>query len=497
MEYDVIIVGSGAGGGTLAYALASAGKKTLLLERGGRFTDSSAFQDERRMLLDMEPYDDRFIRVNRRSARLFIGGIVGGGTSLYGAVLMRAAREDFTPGKYYEKHLPSEIWDWPITYEELEPYYTKAESLMGVGMADPEEMTLVDPPANPSRNQAPLHPSNRKLKDAILRQGFHPYSLPLGIDFSKCLLCPTCPGYFCPNDARASTWNRLLNRDSGSEPFELTVKTGADVDSLRLGKGRAKAVVLKGQEDRPITGNIIVLSAGALGSPVILMRSGYEDPSGQLGHNFMYHAGALVSGLFTRDTGTADTFVKQLGFNDLYFGTEAFKHKLGYAQAIPIPGPLTLKANVPFFVSERLCRIIHRKSLTLAGVVEDLPLHENRVSLNKKGGIELYHGFHPYDVFRARYFKKTLRKILKDTKALLALGATSEKEDLHTAHQVGTARFGASSGHATLDRNCKVYNLDNLYIVDGSFMPTSLGAPPALTIMANALRVADVIKREI
>ena len=139
-DYDVIVVGGGAGGATFAAACASAGKSVLLLERGDRYpVDGPSSQDEKANLIDKRPYDDRDVDVNGRTKRLYMGGILGGGTSLYGGALLRPSEPDFQPGRYYGERIPRAIWDWPISYQDLEPYYTEAERLYGVAGCGDED----------------------------------------------------------------------------------------------------------------------------------------------------------------------------------------------------------------------------------------------------------------------------------------------------------------------------------------------------------------------
>ncbi|MBD3167213.1 FAD-binding protein [bacterium] len=496
-DYDVIVIGSGAGGGTLAPVLARAGKKVLLVERGPKFTDRTAFQDEWRMLLRMEPYEGREVEVNGTAERLFTGGIVGGGSSLYGAVLMRPAPEDFEPGHAYGDRIPREIREWPVGYDELKPYYDEAERIYHVAGNDPAEMPNVGVPEEGYPYSPPtLEPISRKLVRGMRREGLTPFHLPLGIDFRRCLRCPTCPGYFCPNDSRASSWNRLIAPAMETHDLELLTDTEAEeivhdangsLQSVRLLNRRTGERVVR-------TAGTYVVSAGAVGSAALLLRSRIKDPSGQLGRNYMYHAGALAAGLFQHPTGGADRFIKQLGFTDLYHGTPEFPHKLGYAQVLPVPGRRSLQANAPLPVPTPIAERLYEHIVTLAGAVEDLPLPNNRVTVSNEGRIQLQHRFHAYDVYRSQYFLKRLQRVLRRAGATATFGATGDKDQVHTAHQVGTARFGRDEKTSVLDPDCRVHSYDNLYVVDGSFMPTSLGVGPALTIIANALRTADKIK---
>ncbi|MCB0710815.1 MAG: GMC family oxidoreductase [Ignavibacteriae bacterium] len=495
-DYDAIIVGSGAGGGTIAWKLCTAGKRVLLIERGKRFDDPTAFQNEKRMLIDMEAFDDRTFRVNERDTRLYIGGVLGGGTALYGSALLRPSRDDFHPGKFYSKWLEPELWDWPINYDDLEPYYDQVEELLGVTGDVSATMLHIEKPRGDYTSPPPeLEPINKKLKRGIEESGFHPFHLPLGIDFNRCLRCPTCPGFYCPNNARASTTDRFIERAIATNNLELRTEFEAERILLdQKGKGRGIRVRSRHQNVvEELTAENYIISAGAIGSPVLLMKSGYEDRSGELGRNYAYHCGALVAGIFREPTGGSERFIKQLGFTDLYFGNNEFPHKLGYVQTLPSPGPLSVQENAPLPIPHSLAKFLNRRMLIISGAVEDLPQQENRVHVDRSGKIHLTHKFHPYDIERSRWYLQQLKRVMKKTGALFTFGATGEKDDRHTAHQTGTVRFGTDPKQAVLDSNCRLHGYENVYVVDGSFTPTSLGVGPALTIMANALRVGEII----
>ncbi len=499
-DYHAIIIGSGAGGGTLAWQLASAGKRVLLVERGKHFVEHDSFQDEEQMLIRMAAFDDRHFEVNGRDARLYIGGVLGGGTSLYGAALLRPSREDFHPGKHYGKRIPEAIWDWPITYDDLEPYYTQAERLLGVSGDSEQTIPHIEKPESGYPSAVPtLEPINLKLKAGMERAGYHPFHLPLGIDFNQCLRCSTCPGFYCPNKSRASTLSRLLHHAACKS--NLTIRTETEVEKLIFAPdGNARAVLIRSRIDgteEQKTANLYILSAGAIGSAAILMQSGYHDKSNQLGRNYAYHCGALVAGVFREPTGGAERFIKQLGFTDLYFGREDFQHKLGYAQTLPVPGPLSVQANAPVPLPHSVANFLNKRLLVLSGAVEDIPQEQNRVEVTSAGKIRLTHRFHPYDVERSRWYLKRLKEVMRQVGARLMFGGTGDKDDLHTAHQVGTARFGNDARTSVLDTNCRLHGSNNVYVVDGSFMPTSLGVGPALTIIANALRVGKSINDNI
>ncbi len=496
MAYDTIVIGSGAGGATIASVLARAGQRVLVIERGFLPTDRTAFQDESRMLLRREAQDDRAIRVNNRLARLYVGGVPGGGTALYGGALLRPAPEDFEPGRWYRDHLPEALHRWPVTYDELEPFFQKAEDLFHVAGDGEAAMPHLGRRSGSYPGPTPaLEPINHHLKTSLESQGLTPFHLPLAINFDTCLWCSTCPGYICPNVSRANAVEAALKPAIEKHGAEL--RTGWEVERLltdtRPHKKAKRVRILNRRtgERLEVEGDRFIVAAGAVWSPVLLMKSGLGKTSPELGRNYMYHCGAMAVGVFPRPTGAADRFVKQLGWTDDYFGANEFPHKLGYVQTLPVPGPLTLQHEAPIHLPAPLAQRIYEHSLAFTGTVEDLPLASNRITLFRNGRVRLQHHFHPYDVQRAKYVLRRLRSLMRKSGALFVVGATGDKDDIHTAHQVGTCRFGEDPNTSVLDRWCRVHDSDNVYVVDGSFMPTSLGVGPALTIIANALRVGS------
>ena len=235
------------------------------------------------------------------------------------------------------------------------------------------------------------------------------------------------------------------------------------------------------------------LAAGAIASPLLLLRSGITGPL--IGRNYMAHLSPIVIGIFPRKTGAEAGFVKQVGFADYYFGTKKFAHKIGYVQSLPVPGPLMTAKTAPRFFPRWLLRFLRRRMLPLLGIVEDLPNPENRVTPGPDGGAAAL----PIRRLRPRTrppLGTWMARILKNAGARLCLKKPFASDE-HLAHQCGTLRFGTDPAHAVLDADCRVFGHPNLFVVDGSFFPTSLGVGPALTIIANALRVAAVATREL
>jgi choline dehydrogenase-like flavoprotein len=495
-DFDVIVVGSGAGGGTFAYACARAGKEVLLVERGNKPVAKGPARDEKAMLIDREPYDDRPVLVNGSSHRLYMGSVLGGGTSLYGAALLRPSAEDFHPGKHYGRRIPRAAWDWPITYHDLEPHFSEAETLYGVaGWAEDDFGPLGKPHNGFPRRSIPLKPVNEALIAANRARGLKPFRLPLAIDFSRCLQCDACPGYVCPNGARRSSAH--LAERAAAEGLRLHVMANTEVEGLfKDGRGRVAAVGLIDRatgRKSTFRARRYALAAGAINSPLLLQRSGLAGPL--VGRHYMLHLCPVVAGIFRKPTGADRTYVKQVGFADFYLGAEGYPHKLGLVQSLPVPGPLML-AKSARYVPRALLGFLRRRMLPLTGIVEDLPSPANRVGLSRGGAAEVRHAFAPYDVQRGRQLSRLMARILKNAGAVFSL-SKSFPSDEHVAHHCGTLRFGNDPAAAVADADCRMYGHPDLFVVDASFFPTSLGVGPALTIIANALRVAAIVTTEL
>ena len=517
-DFDIIVVGSGAGGGTLASACASAGKSVLLVERGGSPAvnrDAAALQpsslhDEFATLIQKQPYDDRSVFLNSRPAQLYMGGLIGGGTTVYGAALLRPHPADFSPGRYYAPHIPREIHEWPVSYESFEPYLTAAERLYRVAdVRDPRspgapqdtstfETLKSDESvvAAASRSGIPLARINEKLIRTAWNAGLNPYRLPLAIDASKCLRCDNCAGFVCPTAARRSSGQ--LVRECIDRGDSLTLKTQCEADELERGVGgRLSGLWLK---DR-VTGSRVrytakryVLSAGAIGSAALLLKSGFDHP--MIGRNYMMHYSPISIGLFMRPTGATQTFIKQIGSSDYYFGTRDLPEKMGIIQSLPAPGPWMMAKTGMKWVPHWLLNILRSRMLPLVGIVEDLPNPDNRVSLDRSGAIQLHHQFSDYDRTRGAELSRRMSDLLKKTGAVHCVSGLRPSQE-HVAHQCGTIRFGLSRDYAAADTECRLFDQPDVFVVDGSFMPTSLGVGPSLTIIANALRVAEIVASEV
>lgn len=276
------------------------------------------------------------------------------------------------------------------------------------------------------------------------------------------------------------------------------MKTQHEADRLEPGpNGRLKGVWLKNRTDgsvRLAKAKRYVLSAGAIGSSALLLKSGFDHPL--IGRNYMMHYSPIAIGVFARKTGAGQTFVKQVGYSDYYFGTKDLPEKMGIVQSLPAPGPLMMAKSGMKFVPRWILNILRSRMLPLVGIVEDLPNPENRVSVNASGAIRLQHEFSDFDRTRGAEMAKQMSKLLKSTGALHCVtGLTPSQE--HVAHQCGTLRFGNSRNHAVADPQCRLFDQPDVFVADGSFMPSSLGVGPSLTIIGNAMRVAEIVASEV
>jgi choline dehydrogenase-like flavoprotein len=491
-DWDMIVIGSGAGGGTFAYACATAGRSVLVLERGSKYFLRQAQHDEQEMLIDKGPYEPRPVWMNGLPRRLYIGAVLGGGTSLYGAALLRPSEDDFRPGRHYGARIPREIWDWPISYDALEPFYTEAEKLYAVSGPDNDDFGPLHKPRHGyPRPPLPLGAINRQIIDANRARGLKPFRLPLAVDFASCLQCGVCPGYICLNGSRQSSGHLLHRAIARGSRLELL--TGVEAEHLEWdGTGKVVGVhvrdVSTGQAQIH-RAKMYALAAGAIGSPVVLLRSGITRPL--IGRNYMMHLSPIAFGLFRRRTGADESFIKQLGFTDFYYGTPSYRHKLGLIQSLPVPGPKMIAKAASRSLPQSIIAPLRRRMVPLVGIVEDLPNPTNRVRLGRGNRIELRHEFGAYDIERGQKFGLFMRRILKNAGAACSWVKRFPSEE-HVAHQCGTLRFGKDPAHAVVDPECRLFGSPNLFVVDGSVFPTSLGVGPALTIMANALRVAKI-----
>ena len=503
-HFDMIIIGTGAGGGTLAHHLAPSGKRILLLERGdflprekenwdvaevfvkGRYTSKDTWYDK-----EGKPFQP--------GSHYFVGGA----TKMYGAALFRLRKEDFGELKHHDGISPA----WPIPYDELEPYYTKAERIYhvhGDRGADP-----TDPPASgPYPFPAVSHEHCiQLLVDNFVKMGYHPTHAPTGIlldegnrNNSTCIKCDTCDGYPCLVHAKADA--EVVCVRPALEHSNVTMVTNAEVTQLKTsttGREVTEVVVQRNGSTESFSGNIVVISCGAANSARLLLMSandkhpkGLANGSDQVRRNYMFHNSSAMVAISLHENPTQ--FQKTLSVNDFYFKSEEFDYPLGNLQMIgKSKGPM-FKDDAPRIALGFTLDQMAKHAMDFWLTTEDLPDPNNRVTLNSKNEIILNYTFNNQEPTRQLLNKlKSMLKHLGCHEHLipnsLYLGKTIPIAGV--GHQAGTCRFGTDPKTSVLDVNCKAHEVDNLYVVDTSFFPSIGAVNPSLTAMANAIRVGD------
>ncbi|MGW6929779.1 GMC oxidoreductase [Lentzea sp. NPDC054927] len=506
-HYDVIIVGTGAGGGTLANVLGHAGKRILLLERGEFLPrekenwDPDQVRANGRYVSRDTWYDDE-----GRPFQPKVYYFVGGATKMYGAALYRLRPGDFGEVRHIDGLSPA----WPLGYDDFEPWYTKAEWLYqvhGTHGADPTGGHWSKDYPWPAVSH---EHSIQRLSDDLEKAGYHPFSAPCGIlldevnrSKSACIRCGTCDGFPCllhaKSDAEVIGVRPVLDLDN------VTLVVDAEVQRLTTGpSGRAVTgvVVSRAGETETYSGDVVVLAAGAANTARILLRSaseahpgGLANGSGQVGRNYMFHNSNPVLVIANEPNNTA--FQKTLGLNDFYFAGDDRPWPLGNIQMV---GKSSMAAR---HADPRLSTLgLPLTPAEIAGhavdfwlTTEDLPKPDNRVTVDRDGNIHLTYQVtnQPEADGLGRELKTAMSRIGIAADRVLGKNFFQHKANplAGVAHQAGTCRFGADPATSVLDLNCKAHELDNLYVADASFLPSMGATNPALTVMANAIRVGE------
>jgi choline dehydrogenase-like flavoprotein len=511
-SYDVIIIGSGAGGGTLAHALAGSGKNILLLERGDFLPREMDNWDAKPVFVDGKYISkDTWFDREGKQFQPQVHYFVGGATKLYGAALYRLRPGDFGELKHANGISPA----WPLSYDDLEPWYSKAERLYqvhGNGGEDPTEGPRSEPYPFPAVSH---EPRLQQISDDLAKGGYHPFHAPCGIlldeanrSASICIRCATCDGYPCLVHAKADADVIAVRPIMGRT--NVTLLTGAEVTKLETddsGRAVTGVVVSRDGEREVYTGDIVVISAGAANSAKILLNSasdkhpnGVANGSDQVGRNYMFHNCKAVVSLCKEPNDTV--FQKTLGINDFYFPTKDYEYPMGNIQMIGKSNAEAMRGERPemtMFSPEWTLTDVAKHAVDWWLTTEDLPVPENRVTTDSDGNIHL--AYSQTNDEEAGHLYGELRKILNHT-GMAAHHVLSKNfyMDMNIplagcAHQAGTCRFGTDPATSVLDVNCKAHELDNLYVVDTSFFPSIGAVNPALTAMANALRVGEHIQQ--
>ena len=517
-HYDVIIIGSGAGGGTLAYKLAPTGKRILILERGDYVPREQANWSSKAVNLDGK-YQTKEIWFDKDGGALHphTNYYVGGNTKFFGAALFRLRKEDFGEIQHHGGISPA----WPISYDEMEPYYSEAEALYhvhGQRNEDPTEPYASRPYPQPAVTH---EPRIQQLSDDFARLGLRPFHTPLGVMLdqknprtSKCIRCGNCDGFPCLVNAKSDA--QVCAVDPALQNKNVYLMTNAYVEKLSTdASGRRVSTVVVNHDGnrKELSANIVVSACGAINSAALLLRSRNEKHPGGLanssdivGRYYMGHTNSVLMALSKCPNPTI--FQKSLSVNDFYFGTPEWNHPMGHISFVGKLDGETLKGGAPALAPSWSLDVMAKHSLDFWLTSEDLPDPNNRVTLDGEERIVLN-----YTPNNQEGHKRLIGKLkeLMQQQTKCSVHGHSCHEGLFArnlfvgqriplagvAHQVGTVRFGNDPKSSVLDKNCKAHDLDNLYVVDGSFFVSSGAVNPALTIMANALRVGEHLKERL
>jgi len=513
-RYDVIIVGTGAGGGTLAHALAPTGKKILLLERGSflpremaNWDPGAVFVDGRYMSADIW-YD-----ADGKPSQPQVHYYVGGATKMYGAALYRLRPADFGEIKFADGISPA----WPLSYDDFEPFYARAEWLYqvhGKHGEDPTEGTWSKQYPWPAVSH---EPRVQQISDDLAAAGYHPFHAPCGIllneadrPASTCIRCAWCDGYPCLVHAKADA-ETIAVRPVLDRP-NVTLLVNAEVIQLktdRSGRTVTEVLLRRGSGYETYSADIVVLAAGAANTARILLGSasdqhptGLANGSDQVGRNYMFHNSKAVAALAKEPNETV--YQKTLALNDFYLASDSGHGPLGNIQMLGKSNAMAMKGEEP-----KLTRLAPHWSLEEAArhsvdfwlTTEDLPRPDNRVTVDGDGRIHLSYTWTNQSEATALYgeLKTILNKTGMPAHHVLDKNFYMDMSIpiAGVAHQAGSCRFGTDPASSVLDTDCKAHELDNLYVADSSFFPSIGAVNPGLTVMANALRVGDHLAKRL
>lgn len=505
LHYDVVIIGSGAGGGTMARALASTGRRILVIERGSSFPRHADNWDPGVVWIEQRyRAKERWLTSGSGDFQPNTHYGVGGNTKFWGSVLYRLRAEDFEGRHHVDGDSPA----WPIRYEDLASHYDRAEAMYHVhGQAGLD-------PTDPPRGGFPYPPiahsvGMERMIGRLRSKGLHPSHLPLGLirpgEHGGCILCDKCNSFPCMIGAKsdAETCGVGPARESPNvELRERTIATRLVTDES--GKRVVAVDVLTDGSRERIHANLVVVSCGAVNSAALLLRSGdgrgLANSSGLVGRHYMAHVTTMFSAYRWEDVAAGPHgFQKTIAINDYYRATDLRPYPLGHIQSQGTIHPEMVQGGAPPLLKLGLKIVLRvfpgslrnwtEHSIQWLAMTEDLPLAKNRVTLQ---GDRIRLEYRPSNMRAHRELNKTLGTLLRDLGFRwvfpLSFGLGN------TTHQCGTLRFGADPKTSVLDPWCRTHDVDNLFVVDASFFPSSAAVNPGLTIVAQALRVADHIR---
>jgi choline dehydrogenase-like flavoprotein len=490
-RYDIIIIGSGAGGGTMAYALSDTPARILILERGDFIPQEDENWNPEAVWKHLRyQTKERWIDAAGREFRPYTHYNVGGNTKFWGSVLYRLRREDFDTVEHMDGISPA----WPIDYDTLAPFYERAEQLYDV------HGDFGNDPTEPARGKFPHAPVPHSegmaaIVDQLRALGLHPSPLPLGIR-DGCILCNTCNSFACKvhakSEAEVCCVRPALQRSNVSlwtNAFARRLVTNAA--GTRVG---AVEVERDGETIR-VESSLVVVSCGAANSAALLLRSandkhpnGLANSSGLVGRRYMAHLATMMQG-FHPFRKNATVFQKTVAINDFYLRGPNTRYPLGQIQSQGRTHGVMAQTVVPQ-VPLSLYEWWVDRGVDWLAMSEDLPNADNRVVVDRQGRIQLI--YRPNNLRAHRMLVAETRRILHKLGFWIVM--THSHGSRNTTHQCGTVVFGQDPRESVLDTYCRAHDVENLFVVDASFFPSSAAVNPALTIAAQALRVADHIR---
>ncbi|MCB1516502.1 MAG: GMC family oxidoreductase [Hyphomicrobiaceae bacterium] len=491
---DIVIIGSGMGGASVAAGLSGSGAKVMILEKGHQLPDIPETRDARAI------FQRGFFRPDvmwrDKDGAFFNPGnynYVGGNTKFFGAVLFRYRKEDFAELEFAEGGVSPA---WPFSYEELEPWYSRAEQLYqarGSIGDDATEPRHSQPYPHPP---VPDEPAIARVRERLKSAGLHPASLPLGVDIDRWLQRAQTPFDAFP-DARTGKMDaETCGLAAALADPDISLETGAEVIRLETGEAnRISAIVYRQNgEEKRLSPKIVILSAGAVHSALMLLKSadgrnpnGLANSSDQVGRNFMNHNATFMLAIdpFTIND---SIYQKTLHFNDFYFDDGNGGGPLGQVQLLGKVSAPILKSQVNW-MPEWALQQVSKRSVDWYLVSEDLPRPESRVRWDgdtivlewRPSNMQAHHGL-------VALTKERMRA------AGYPIILTQLVDGRLPSHQCGTVRMGNDPASAPLDPWCRSYDHPNLFVIDAAFLPTSAAVNPSLTIAAQALRAAAHIR---
>ena len=495
-HYDIIIIGTGAGGGTIAQALSGTGARLLILERGDFVPQEEENWNPEEVWKKLRYQTaERWLDDRGREFRPYTHYCVGGNTKFWGSVLYRLRREDFDAVEHMDGLSPA----WPIDYDTLAPYYDRAERLYQVrGQAgiDPTEPERAPFPYG----AVPHAPAMGEIVDRLRDQGLHPSPLPLGLlrpgEQDGCILCNTCNSFACTVHAQSEADVCCVREAILRENVTLWTNACATRLFTNPAGTKVEAVEVERNGGRVrVSAPLVIASCGAVNSAALLLRSasdkhpnGLGNSSGLVGRRYMAHLATMMQGFHPFRQNTA-VFQKTVAINDFYLRGPSTKYPLGQIQSQGRTHGVMAQTVVPWVPLWAYDAWVARGVDWLA-MSEDLPVPENRATIDAAGRIRLE--YRPNNLRAHRMLVRETKRILR--KIGFWLVVTHSHGSKNTTHQCGTLCFGTNPRASVLDAFCRSHDVDNLFVVDASFFPSSAAVNPGLTIAAQALRVADHIR---